>query len=271
MSGDTVPRKAGSRRQYGCSGYFFNGKARCTSNAIAEEPPHADRLRKRIEDLNRQIDQGLERVFSAPAGIVGSLYAKLDRLRMERDHLHSAAQGIIQLGYAAQRAFRKVRAMLSPAALKYLDKFAAVFHRTLVGASDYSTQGELIDRLVMALEDRRITHITYRLLRATEPTTYDVYQLGMIHHRGSLYLVGWAPRRERVQHWKIDRIEEVELTQLQFQRPAREMVTGIMAGNGTGSEARSSRPARFGHFSVGRFARQTWQSLLHPLPISGDT
>ncbi len=120
---------------------------------------------------------------------------------------------------AAQRAFRKVRAMLSPAALKYLDKFAAVFHRTLVGASDYSNKGELIDRLVMAMEDRRITHITYRSLRATEPTTYDIYPLGMIHHRGSLYLVGWAPRRERVQHWKIDRIEEAELTQLQFQRP----------------------------------------------------
>jgi len=51
---------------------------------------------------------------------------------------------------AAQRAFRKVRAVLSAAALKYLDKFAVVFHRTLVGASDYSNKGELIDRLVMA-------------------------------------------------------------------------------------------------------------------------
>jgi len=56
-------------------------------------------------------------------------------------------------------------------------------------------------------------------LQTTEPTTYDIYPLGMIHHRGSLYLVGWAPRRDRVQHWKIDRIEEVEVTQLQFQRP----------------------------------------------------
>jgi len=71
----------------------------------------------------------------------------------------------------------------------------------------------------MAMEDRRITHITYRSLRATEPTTYDIYPLGMIHHRGSLYLVGWVPRRERVQHWKIDRIEDVEVTPLQFQRP----------------------------------------------------
>jgi len=115
---------------------------------------------------------------------------------------------------AAQRAFRKVRAMLSAQALKYLDKFAGVFHQTLVGASDYSHQGDLIDQLVMAMEDRRIAHITYQSLQATEPITYDVYPLGMIHPRGSLYLVGWAPRHQRVQHWKVDRIEEVEVTGL---------------------------------------------------------
>ena len=120
---------------------------------------------------------------------------------------------------AAQRAFRKVRAVLSAQALKYLDKFAGVFHQSLVGASDYSRKGELVDQLVMAMEDRRITHITYQSLQATEPVTYDVYPYGLVHHRGSLYLVGWAPRRGRIQHWKIDRIEDVEVTSLQFQRP----------------------------------------------------
>ena len=121
---------------------------------------------------------------------------------------------------AAQRAFRKVRAVLSAQALKYLDKFAGVFHQSLVGASDYSRKGELVDQLVMAMEDRRIAHITYQSLQATEPVTYDIYPYGLIEHRGSLYVVGWAPRRERIQHWKIDRIEEVEVTPLQFERPA---------------------------------------------------
>jgi predicted DNA-binding transcriptional regulator YafY len=45
---------------------------------------------------------------------------------------------------AAQRAFRKVRATLSTQALKYLDRFAGVFHHTLVGASDYTKKAELI-------------------------------------------------------------------------------------------------------------------------------
>jgi proteasome accessory factor B len=120
---------------------------------------------------------------------------------------------------AAKRAFSKAQSVLSPAARKYLEKFAGVFHQSPVGASDYSRKGELIDQLVMAMEDRRITHITYQSLRATEPVTYDIYPYGMIQHRGSLYVVGRAPRRGRILHWKIDRIEEVEVTQLQFQRP----------------------------------------------------
>ena len=52
-------------------------------------PTDDGRLRKRVAELDQQIDQGAERVFSAPAGIVATLYAKLDRLRAERDRLQA--------------------------------------------------------------------------------------------------------------------------------------------------------------------------------------
>lgn len=120
---------------------------------------------------------------------------------------------------AAQRAFGKVRSTLSPEALKYLDRFAAMFHHTLVGASDYSKKTELIDQLVMAAEDRRITHITYQSLRATEPTTYDIYPLGIVHNGRSLYLVGWSPQHDQLRHWKVDRIQAAQLEQLKFEPP----------------------------------------------------
>jgi len=50
-------------------------------------PIDCKRLRKKIQDLDQKIDQGAERVFSAPEGIVDRLYAKLDELRRERDNL----------------------------------------------------------------------------------------------------------------------------------------------------------------------------------------
>jgi len=49
--------------------------------------------------------------------------------------------------------------------------------------------------------------------------SYDVYPYGLVLHRGSLYLVGWAPEHEEIRHWKVDRIEAAEVTQVHFQRP----------------------------------------------------
>ena len=43
----------------------------------------------RLRDLNRQIDQGAERVLSAPRSSSATLYAKLDKLRVERDRLQA--------------------------------------------------------------------------------------------------------------------------------------------------------------------------------------
>ena len=123
-----------TRRRYECNAYHIKGASVCHANGIAEEelmgvvvsklqehvfsesaiekllslyrkrlaarrkavPVDDDRLRKQIANLDRQIDQGAERVFSAPAGIVGTLYAKLDRLRTERDRLQAQLNAVGQ-------------------------------------------------------------------------------------------------------------------------------------------------------------------------------
>ena len=120
---------------------------------------------------------------------------------------------------AARRAFKKVRASLSHEALHYIERFADMFHQTTVGASNYTLKAELIDELMVGIEDRRATFITYQSLQATEPVTYDIYPYGMAYHRGSLYLAGWAPEHQQLRHWKVDRIESAEVTEFRFERP----------------------------------------------------
>lgn len=120
---------------------------------------------------------------------------------------------------SAQRAFRKIRASLNKSALDYLERMASRVHHTNVGASDYSKKAELIDRLTIGIEDSRAVFITYQSLRATEPVTYDCYPYGLTFHRGSLYLIGWAPEHEEIRHWKIDRLEDAELTPVHFNPP----------------------------------------------------
>ena len=120
---------------------------------------------------------------------------------------------------AAQRAYKKIRATLGEGSLKYMQKFAALFHQTMIGASDYSKKAEIVDQLMVGIEDARAVFITYQSLRATEPVTYDVFPYGLAYHRGSLYLVGRHPDKDDICHWKVDRIEDAEVTEVHFRRP----------------------------------------------------
>ncbi|NQT13486.1 MAG: WYL domain-containing protein, partial [Planctomycetes bacterium] len=120
---------------------------------------------------------------------------------------------------AAQRAFKKIRGTLGVGAIEYINRFAGLFHQTTVGSSDYSQKCNLIDQLLLGMEDHRAVFITYRSLRATESITYDIYPYGLTHHRGSLYLIGWAPDHNQIRHWKVDRIENAEITPVHFDPP----------------------------------------------------
>jgi len=119
----------------------------------------------------------------------------------------------------AQSALHKIRATLGEPTLRYLEKMADAFHYTTIGHSDYARQSDVIDRLMIAIEDRRIAFITYQSLNTTEPATRDVYPYGIVYHRGSLYLIAWAVEHDEVRHYKVDRIEQVELDNLRFVRP----------------------------------------------------
>jgi len=120
---------------------------------------------------------------------------------------------------AAREAFRKIQAVLEPVPRDYLDKFAAMFCQTMIGTHDYSKKADLIDSLMQAIEDSQSVAMTYQALQATEPVTYIVYPYGLAYHRGSLYLVGRTRRHEDICHWKVDRIDAVELKDQRFQRP----------------------------------------------------
>ncbi len=120
---------------------------------------------------------------------------------------------------AAQRAFRKVRASLGSAALRYLNKMADRLHQTTVGISDYGQKAEIIDRLMVAIEDRRTAMLHYRSLRSTESVLYKIDPYGLVYHHGSLYLVAFSRDHDEIRHFKVDRMEEVDVTGSSFRMP----------------------------------------------------
>lgn len=140
---------------------------------------------------------------------------------------------------ATQSAFLKIRRMIGPAALDYVEQVSRCIHHTSPGESDYREKGELIDRLMQAIEDQKVAFITYRSLRSTEPTTYDVHPYGLTFHRQSLYLVGFSPQHQEVRTWKIDRLLNAEVDSMPFVRPADFDITqhfaqsfGVWSGDG---------------------------------------
>ena len=120
---------------------------------------------------------------------------------------------------AIQRAFRKIRATFSDGALKHVERFGSIFRHTTVGASDYTKKTAILDELMFGIENHRAVFITYRSLRATEPVSYPIRPYGLVYHHGSLYLVGWAEDHEQVRHWKVDRMEDAEVTNVTFPLP----------------------------------------------------
>ncbi len=131
---------------------------------------------------------------------------------------------------AANRAFRKIRAMLGPAALRYLDRLGAAFYHTRFGAVEYAAKAEILDTLTEAIADRQAVFLIYQSLRSTEPVTYDVYPYGLVHHFGRMYLIGWAVRREAIRTWRVDRMEKVERAELHFPPPEDFDLKKYMAG-----------------------------------------
>ena len=120
---------------------------------------------------------------------------------------------------AAQSAFKKIRACLGKPAVDYLEKMAGNLHHTTVGISDYSQKAELIDELMRAIEDRMATHIVYHPLHATEPVTYEIHPYGLTYHQGTLYLVAFSRDRSELRHFKVDRIEQAEVSRFPFRMP----------------------------------------------------
>ena len=120
---------------------------------------------------------------------------------------------------AAQNAFRKIQATLGPTAREYLARFGMLFHQTAVGRHDYGARTEVIDDLQFAATELRVTRILYRSEGAAEPVYRDLHPYGLIHHRAALYLVARDRDVEKVKHYKIDRIEDVEVGPAFFRRP----------------------------------------------------
>lgn len=146
---------------------------------------------------------------------------------------------------AAQRAFRKIRAGLNPSALRYIDRMGTAFHHTAIGNSDYEGKGDLLDRLLVAVEDCKVTLLTYHSERSTEPVTREIHPYGWTYHSGSLYLTAFATAVGELRTYKLDRITDVDVDpNMKFPRPQKFDLASHFAGSFGVYRATTDKPVK---------------------------
>lgn len=126
------------------------------------------------------------------------------------------------IGVAADNAFEKIRVVLGPGEVDYLDDMLPNFHSSQIHiGGQYEDKSDIIDSLTIGIEENRTTFVTYHPLRSTEPVTYDINPYGIVDHRGTLYVVGFSCHRNEIRTWKVDRIHNADVTQVHFSRPSQ--------------------------------------------------
>ena len=114
---------------------------------------------------------------------------------------------------------QKVKGALGASGVQYLQKMAAGLATTATGSGNYEQRGELIDQLLVGIEDHAVTEIRYQSLQAEVPQSRSVHPLGLVHHRGRLYLIAWSPDHDDVRNYKVDRIESAQVQSQRFELP----------------------------------------------------
>lgn len=178
------------------------------------------KLLQKIFDISETIvDGGIKRWRMKPLSQqLGFTYTDLISIVMSRRFLEPMAGTPFFEGH--HKVLQKIKGALGENGIHYCEKMNRFLKTTGFGTSDYTQRGQMIDRLIMAMEDRKRTLVVYQSMQATEPVEQELGPQGFLWHNGSLYLIAWSSRRNEIRNYKLDRIEQVEIVDdLQYAVP----------------------------------------------------
>lgn len=161
-----------------------------------------------LEDVT--VDRNLKRWKMRPfSEQMGFNFADMISIVMSRRFLEPLAGTPFWEGH--QKVYRKVRGALGEQALKFCEQLNHTIRVSGFGASDYTKRGQIIDKILQAMEDRRRVLVIYQSQEATEAIEQELGPQGFIWHNGSLYLIAWSARREELRNYKVDRMQSAEI------------------------------------------------------------
>ncbi len=118
-----------------------------------------------------------------------------------------------------ETARKKIRAMLPPETIAYLDRVRSAFQMGKGPFKDYGRFSEIISQVNTAVTDRKTIEIGYQGLRQEERTLRKVNPYKVWFYDGTIYMIGFCHLRGELRSFVVDRINMLQLTDDHFKVP----------------------------------------------------
>lgn len=118
-----------------------------------------------------------------------------------------------------QSILEKIRNMLPPETLAYLDRIRSAYQMGGGPCKDYSCFSEVIGQINRAAADRKTVEFGYWSLKSDERTTRKVDPYKIWFYDGTIYVIGHCHLRRDVRTFVVDRINMLQVTEDCFKIP----------------------------------------------------
>jgi predicted DNA-binding transcriptional regulator YafY len=118
-----------------------------------------------------------------------------------------------------QSVLEKVRAMLPPETLAYLDRIRSAYQMGGGPCKDYSCFSEVIGQINQSVADRRTMEFGYWSLQNDERTTRRVDPYKIWFYDGTIYVIGHCHLRDELRTFVVERINMLSVTDDYFKIP----------------------------------------------------
>lgn len=118
-----------------------------------------------------------------------------------------------------ESVLEKIRGMLPPETLAYLDRIRSAYQMGGGPCKDYSCYSEVIGQIHRAAADRKTVEFGYWSLQKDERTRRKVDPYKVWFYDGSIYIIGHCHLRGEVRSFVVDRINMLRVTEDHFKIP----------------------------------------------------
>jgi predicted DNA-binding transcriptional regulator YafY len=119
-----------------------------------------------------------------------------------------------------EAAFDKIREALPAKSLPYLSRIQELFSARPDPWKDYSKKQDVITAIIDATLHQRQVRIAYFSFNSRKTKSYTLDPYRVVYYHGGLYLYARAHEYGEVRTFAVERIERIEVLELNFEMPA---------------------------------------------------